>query len=65
MVLHELNDDPDVVRIVLDGDDAHDVGSVFCIWVLAVLVGQHQARIRLVYLESRATHPGKTQFSGC
>lgn len=41
MVLHELNDDPDVIRVVFDGDDSHDVGSILSVGVLAVLVGQH------------------------
>ena len=50
MVLHQLDDDSDVVRVVLDGDDPHDVGSIFGIWVLAVLVGQHQTSISFVNL---------------
>ena len=28
VVLHQLDDDPDVVAVVLDGDDPHDVGRV-------------------------------------
>ena len=31
----------DVVTVVLDGDDSHDVGGVLGIRVWAVLVGQH------------------------
>lgn len=50
MVLHELDDDPDVVGVVLDGDDPHDVGSVLGVRVLAVLVGQHEAGVGLVNL---------------
>ena len=50
MVLHELDDDPDVVAVVLDGDDPHDVGRVLRVGVRAVLVGQHQARVSLVNL---------------
>ena len=50
MVLHELDDDPDVVRVVLDADDPHDVGSVLGVGVLAVLVGQHEAGVSLVNL---------------
>lgn len=53
VVLHELDDDPDVVAVVLDGDDSHDVGGVLCVRVLAVLVGEHQARVRLVHLQQR------------
>lgn len=39
MVLHQLNNDPNIVGVVLDGDDPHDVGGVFCVRVLAVFVG--------------------------
>ena len=28
VVLHELDDDPDVVPVVLDGDDPHDICSI-------------------------------------
>ena len=28
VVLHQLDDDPDVVAVVLDGDDPHDIGRV-------------------------------------
>ena len=50
VVLHQLDDHPDVVRVVLDGDDPHDVGSILGIRVLAVLVGQNQTSISLVNL---------------
>ena len=50
MILQQLNDDLDVVMVVLDGDDSHDVGRVLSIRVFAVLVGQHQTRIRLFHL---------------
>ncbi len=50
MVLHELDDDADVVRVVLDGDDSHDVGGVLRVGVLAVLVGEDQASVSLVHL---------------
>lgn len=50
MILHQLYDDPDVVGVVLDRDDSHDVGGVLCVGVLAVLVGQHQARVCFMYL---------------
>lgn len=39
MVLHQLDDDPDVVGVVLDGDDPHDVGSILGVRILAVFVG--------------------------
>ena len=50
MILHKLDDDPDVVAVVLDGDDPHDVGSILRVRVRAVLVSQHQARVSLVNL---------------
>ena len=50
MVLEQLDDDAYVRVVVLDGDDAHDVGGVLCVWILTVLVGQNQARIRLLDL---------------
>ena len=53
VVLHQLDDDPDVVRVVLDRDDAHDVGSVLRVGVLAVLVGEDQARVGLVDLNNK------------
>ena len=40
MVLHQLNDDSDVVGVILDGNYSHDVGRVFRVGVLAILVGQ-------------------------
>ena len=51
MVLHELDDNPQVVGVVLDGDDPHDVGGVLRVGVLAVLVGQQQTRVRLANLQ--------------
>ena len=50
VVLHELQDDPDVVSIVFDGDDPHDVGGILRVRILAVLVRQQQARVALTYL---------------
>ena len=57
VVLHELDDDPDVVAVVLDGDDPHDVGRVLRVGVGAVLVSQHQARVSLVNLRSAPYNP--------
>ena len=57
VVLHELDDDPDVVAVVLDGDDPHDVGGVLGVRVGAVLVGQHQARVSLVNLDTASYNP--------
>jgi hypothetical protein len=50
VVLHELDDDADVVGVVFDRDDAHDVGGILCVRVLAVLVGEDEAGIGLVDL---------------
>ena len=50
MILHQLDDDPDVVAVVLDGDDPHDVGGVLRVRVGTVLVGENQAGVRLVNL---------------
>ena len=41
----------DIVAVVLDGDDSHDIRSVLRIWVWAILVGQHQTGIGLVNLK--------------
>ena len=60
VVLHELDDDPDVVAVVLDGDDPHDVGSVLRVRVGAVLVSQHQARVSLVNLSRNYLYKNKT-----
>ena len=51
VVLHQLDDHPDVVAVVLDRDHPHDVGRVLRVRVLAVLVRQHQARVGLMNLE--------------
>jgi hypothetical protein len=51
VVLHQLDDDSDVVAVVLDGDDSHDVGRVFGVRVLAVLVRQDQTRVGFVNLD--------------
>ena len=51
VVLHQLDDHPDVVAVVLDRDHPHDVGRVLRVRVLAVLVRQHQARVGLMNLK--------------
>ena len=63
VVLHELYDDPDVVRVVLDRNDPHDVGGVLRVRVLAVLVGQHQASVRLVHLRGQRERKEESGFS--
>ena len=50
VILHELDDDSDVVGVVLDGDDSHDVGCVLCVRILTVLVGQDKTSIGLMNL---------------
>ena len=50
VVLQQLDDDLDVVVIVLDRYHSHDVGRILGVRVLAVLVGQHQARVCLLHL---------------
>ena len=50
MILHELYDDSDVVGVVLDGDDSHNVGRVLGVRILTVLVGQDKASIGLMNL---------------
>lgn len=39
MILHQLNNDPNVIRVVLDGYNPHDVRGIFRVRVLAVFVG--------------------------
>ena len=51
MILHKLNDNTNVVRIIFDGDDPHDVSCILCVWILAVLIGQNQTRICFVHLK--------------
>lgn len=51
MVLHELYNDPYVVRVILDRNNPHDVRSVFGVGVLAVLVRQHQTGVGFVNLK--------------
>lgn len=50
VVLHQLNDHTNVIAVVLDRNDAHDVGRIFRIGILTVFVREHQARVGLVYL---------------
>lgn len=50
VILHELDDDPDVIGVVLDGYDPHDVGSVLGVGILTIFVGQNEACICFMYL---------------
>ena len=45
-------DYPDVITVVLDGDDPHDIRGVLSVRVWAVLVGQHQTGVGLVNLKN-------------
>jgi len=56
VVLHELNDDSDVVAVVLDGDDSHDVGRILGVGVLAVFVSQDQTGVCLMNLGPFKVH---------
>jgi len=56
MILKQLHDDLDVIMIVLDGDDAQNVSSVFCIRIFAILVSKHQARVGLFDLPIKQRH---------
>ena len=51
VVLQQLDDDLDVIVVVLDRYDAHDVCSIFSVRIFAVFVGQHQARISFFHLQ--------------
>jgi hypothetical protein len=55
VILHELYNDPYVVRVVFDRNYPHYVRSIFGVRVLAVLVGQHQTGISLVDLKCYRT----------
>lgn len=50
VILHQLDDDSNVVRVILDGNDSHDVGSVLGVRILAIFVGQDQAGVGFVDL---------------
>jgi hypothetical protein len=56
VILHELYNDPYVVRVIFDRNDPHYVRSVFGVRVLAVLVRQHQTGISLVDLKRHYLH---------
>lgn len=38
MVLHQLNDDSNVVAVILNGNNSHNISSVLGIRVLAVFI---------------------------
>lgn len=50
VILHELYNDPYVVRVVFYRNDPHDVCGVFGVRVLAVFVRQHQTGVGFVDL---------------
>ena len=51
MVEQELDDDPGVLAVILDGDHPHDVGRVLGVGVLRILVGQDHDRISILCLD--------------
>jgi len=55
VILHELNNDSDVIRVVFDGDDSHDVGSILSVRVLAIFVRQYETSICLMHLFTQSS----------
>ena len=53
MVLQELHNDLNVREEVFNGDDSHDVGRIFLVWILAILVSQYQASICIANLKQQ------------
>ena len=49
MILHQLNDHSNVVRIVFDRNDSHYISCIFCIRILTIFVGQYQTSISIVH----------------
>ena len=41
VVLHQLDDHPDVITIIFDGDDSHDVCSIFSIRIRTIFICQN------------------------
>ena len=52
MILQQLYNDLDIVMVVLDGDDAQNISSIFSIRIFAVLVSKDQARVGLFDLSN-------------
>ncbi len=55
MVEEQLDDDPSVLAVILDGDHPHDVGRVLGVGVLRILVGQNHNRISILGLDLTLT----------
>jgi hypothetical protein len=53
VILQQLYDDPDVRMVILDRYYPHYIGSVLGIWIVTVLVGEHQTSISLFYLNAK------------
>jgi len=53
VVLEQLYDDLDVGVVILDGDDAEDVGRILSIRLLAVFVSKHQASVGFFHLHTQ------------
>lgn len=39
VILHQLNDNSNIITIVFNGNDSHNIGSIFSIWILTILIG--------------------------
>ena len=55
MVLHQLNDDTNIIRVVFYGNNAHDVGSILGVGVLAIFVGQYETGVGFMNLIEKDT----------
>jgi hypothetical protein len=55
MVLHQLNDDTNIIRVVFYGNNAHDVGSILGVGVLAIFVGQNETGVGFMNLIEKDT----------
>lgn len=52
MVLHQLYDNFNLSVEVFNWDDSHDIGCIFLIRILTILIGQHQTSISCLYLQN-------------
>ena len=51
VILHQLNNYPYVIAIVLDGDYTHDICGIFSIRIRTIFVSKDKAGICFVYLK--------------
>ena len=57
VILHKLNDYSNIIRVILDGNDTHDICCILGIRVLAVLIGKDKARISFMDLSCHTYNP--------